>query len=122
MQIVIVGPVATDYAYQPVEAALTQRGQGVTRFRDGASFLAAPDALVAADILYGNGYPCSKALLERAPKLRAVVNPWIGMEGFDIAGASALGILVANGQVPENYLSVAEATIMLMLASLHNFP
>ena len=41
---------------------------------------------------------------------------------FDIAGASALGVVVANGQVPENYLSVAEATIMLMLALSRDLP
>ena len=122
MQIVVVGPAATEYAFAPVEADMRQRGHEVIRYIGAAPFLAKPDALAKADILYGNAYPCTRALLEKAPQLRAVVNPWIGMEGFDIAGATSLGIVVANGQVPENYLSVAEATIMLILACLHNFP
>jgi phosphoglycerate dehydrogenase-like enzyme len=122
MQIVVVGPAATEYAFAPVEAEMKRRGHEVIRFVGGQPFLAKPDALATADILYGNAYPCTRALMEKAPQLRAVVNPWIGMEGFDIAGATSLGIVVANGQVPENYLSVAEATIMLILACLHNLP
>jgi phosphoglycerate dehydrogenase-like enzyme len=122
MQIVVVGPAATEYAFAPVEADMRHRGYEVIRYIGAAPFLAKADALAKADILYGNGYPCTRALLEKAPRLRAVVNPWIGMEGFDLAGATALGIVVANGQVPENYLSVAEATIMLILAGLHNLP
>jgi D-3-phosphoglycerate dehydrogenase len=122
MQIVVVGPAATDYAFIPVEDELRRRGHEVIRYIGAAPFLAQPDALARADILYGSAFPCTRALLETAPQLRAVVNPWIGMEGFDIGGATSLGIVVANGQVPENYLSVAEATIMLILACLQNFP
>jgi D-3-phosphoglycerate dehydrogenase len=122
MQIVVVGPATTEYAFAPVEEELRRLGHDVVRYVGAAPFLTQPDPLATASILYGNGYPCTKALLAKAPQLRAVVNPWIGMEGFDIAGATALGIVVANGQVPENYLSVAEATIMLILACLHNFP
>ena len=122
MQIVVVGPAATEYAFVPVEEELRRRGHEVIRYIGAAPFLAKQDALAKTDILYGNAYPCTRALLEKAPQLRAVVNPWIGMEGFDIAGATSLGIVVANGQVPENYLSVAEATIMLILACLHNLP
>jgi phosphoglycerate dehydrogenase-like enzyme len=122
MQIVVVGPSNTEYAFAPVEEEMRRRGHEVIRYVGAAGFLAEPDALAKADVLYGNGYRCTRPLLETAPRLRAVVNPWIGMEGFDIAAATALGIVVANGQVPENYLSVAEATIMLILACLHNFP
>ncbi len=122
MQIVVVGPAATEYAFVPVEEELKRRGHEVIRYVGAAPFLAKQDALAKADILYGNAYPCTRALLATGPLLRAVVNPWIGMEGFDLAGATSLGIVVANGQVPENYLSVAEATIMLILACLHNFP
>jgi len=122
MQIVVVGPAATEYAYTPVQDELKRRGHEVIRYAGAAPFLAKPDALAKADILYGSGFPCTRALLEAAPQLRAVVSPWIGVEGVDIAAATALGIPVANGQVPENYLSVAEATIMVILACLQNFP
>jgi phosphoglycerate dehydrogenase-like enzyme len=56
----------------------------------------------------------------RAPKLRAVVSPFIGPEGFDEAAATALGIVVANGQVSENFVSIAESTILLILSSLYS--
>jgi D-3-phosphoglycerate dehydrogenase len=56
----------------------------------------------------------------RAPLLRALVSPFIGTEAFDEAAATALGIIVANGQVAENFLSMAESTILLILASLYS--
>jgi phosphoglycerate dehydrogenase-like enzyme len=122
MQIVVVAPPIAEYAIQPVIDEMTRRGHEVIRYKEPPVFLAKEDALARADILFGNGYPCTRALLEKAPKLRAVVTPWIGTEGFDIAAATSLGIVVANGQVAENYLSMAEATVMLILACLHNFP
>lgn len=122
MQIVVVSAPIAEYAFAPVEDEMRRRGHEVVRYQDIAAFLATTDALAAADVLYGSGFPCTRALLAAAPNLRAVVTPWIGTEGFDLAAATALGIVVANGQVPENYLSVAEATIMLILACLYNFP
>ncbi len=122
MQVVVVEARGVDYAILPVEAALKRLGHEVVAYPDLASFLAAADALAAADLLYGSGLVVTAALLERTPRLRAVVTPWIGTESFDIAAATARGIVLANGQVPENYLSMAEATIMVILACLHNFP
>jgi phosphoglycerate dehydrogenase-like enzyme len=49
-----------------------------------------------------------------------VISPFTGTEGFDEAAATELGILVVNGQTPENSESMAEATILLMLASLYD--
>jgi D-3-phosphoglycerate dehydrogenase len=54
-------------------------------------------------------------MLESAPRLSAVVTPSIGVETVDVEAASDLGILVANGAVPENHVSMAEASVMLML-------
>jgi phosphoglycerate dehydrogenase-like enzyme len=122
MQIVVVSQPIAEYAYVPVEEELKRRGHEVIRYKDVAAFLAQENALTKADVLLGSGFSCTQALLATAPSLRAVITPWIGTEGFDLAGATALGIVVANGQVPENYLSMAEATIMLVLACLHNFP
>lgn len=122
MQIVVVSAPIAEYAFVPVEEELRRRGHAVTRYQDVAAFFAKKDALDAADVLFCSGIPCTRELMERAPKLRAVVTPWIGTEGFDIAAATSLGVVVANGQVPENYLSIAEATIMLVLACLYNLP
>ncbi len=122
MQIVVVSAPIAEYAFVPVEDELKRRGHEVIRYREVAAFLAKEDALLSADVLLCGGVPVTRALLERGPRLRALVTPWIGVEGVDIAAATTLGIVVANGQVPENYLSMAEATIMLVLACLHNFP
>ncbi|MDN8617513.1 NAD(P)-dependent oxidoreductase [Variovorax ginsengisoli] len=50
-----------------------------------------------------------------APRLRAVINPTIGVETVDLASATELGILVGNGATPENYLGMAESAMMFML-------
>ena len=121
MQIVIVSHLGIDYAITPVEEELKRAGHEVIRY-DVAAFRAQPNALANADLLYVSGLPCTRAMLEKAPKLRAVVTPWIGVDSIDLAAATERGVVVANGQVPENYLSMAEATIMLVLACLYNFP
>lgn len=58
---------------------------------------------------------CTRLILESAPYLRAVINPTIGIETIDMTSASELGIIVGNGATPQNYVSMAEAAVMLML-------
>ncbi|HLH69175.1 MAG TPA: NAD(P)-dependent oxidoreductase [Candidatus Dormibacteraeota bacterium] len=72
------------------------------------------DVIVAMPSL---SYP--RALLEAAPRLRLVVSGVIGVDNIDVAAATELGIAVANCPAPENVIGVAEATIMLMVALLH---
>lgn len=60
------------------------------------------------------------ALLDAASSLRGIVFPSIGIESVDMAGASARGLIVANGATRENFESMAEATVMLMLALLYD--
>src|SRR3546814_13477673 len=54
------------------------------------------------------------------PDARAVISPIIGYDWIDVEAATARGVLVANGEASENYESMAEATIMLMLVSLYD--
>ncbi len=63
---------------------------------------------------------CSRELLEWAPRLVGVVNPTIAVETVDVAAATERGIIVGHGATPENFNSMAEATIMLMLMCLYN--
>ena len=58
---------------------------------------------------------CPREVMLAAPRLRAIVNPTIGVETIDLAAADELGIVVANGATPENYIAMAEASVMLML-------
>lgn len=59
-------------------------------------------------------------ILDAAPRLRAVVFPTIGTESIDIEAADARGIAIANGPTTENFESMAEATVMLILALLYD--
>jgi phosphoglycerate dehydrogenase-like enzyme len=72
------------------------------------------------DLLVCAGAGCSREAMVHAPSLRAIVSPVIGIDGIDVAAASERGVLVVNGQVPENANSMAEATIMLMLVCLYD--
>ncbi|HZU17805.1 MAG TPA: NAD(P)-dependent oxidoreductase [Candidatus Dormibacteraeota bacterium] len=76
--------------------------------------LAPADVVVAMPPL---SYP--RALLEAAPRLRLVVSGVIGVDNIDVAAATELGIAVANCPTPENVIGMAEATVMLVVALLH---
>lgn len=60
------------------------------------------------------------AAFDAWPRLRAIVSPFTGIEGFDVAGFTQRGILVANGAAEENSTSTAEATILLLLAAWYD--
>lgn len=70
----------------------------------------------ASDVaMFSSRSRCTREVLEAAPNLRAVINPTIGIETIDLAAASDLGIIVGNGATPQNFISMAEAAVMLML-------
>jgi len=62
------------------------------------------------------GYVFDAELIAAAPRLRAVNSLVIGIETIDVDACTDAGILVANGAIEENFLGVAEATVMLILA------
>jgi D-3-phosphoglycerate dehydrogenase len=107
--------------FDTIEPMLAAAGHQVVSYRTRAAFMADPSALAEADVLLAAGQmPCTRAMMQSAPRLRAVISPFTGTEGFDEAAATDLGILIANGQTPENSESMAEATVLLMLASLYD--
>lgn len=109
--------------YDSVEATLRDEGHAVRRYQSAAEFAADGDALDGATILYTLGStPVTRERMERSPQLRAVVSPVVGIEDFDMAAATELGVAIGNGAIPENYISMAEATIMLILACLYDLP
>jgi len=65
------------------------------------------------------GLPCTDRDMALAPRLRAIITPSLGYEGIDVDSATARGIAFANGRVPENFQSVAEAAMLLMLTALY---
>jgi D-3-phosphoglycerate dehydrogenase len=55
-------------------------------------------------------------MLIAARALRGIVSMVIGVDTIDIATAGKLGLVVAHGAMPENYIGVAEATVMFVAA------
>jgi D-3-phosphoglycerate dehydrogenase len=121
-KVVSVGPAALDFIFDPIVAGIRERGYEVVHYTDYGRFERESEtALRSADVLIAvSNFPCTRELMIQAPQLRGLVSPFIGTEGFDEAAATDLGIVVGNGQVPENFLSMAESTILLILASLYS--
>lgn len=76
-----------------------------------------PDAAVIWHVLR----PLSGEDLERAPKLKLVHKMGAGVNTIDVDTATRLGIAVAN-MPGANAPSVAEGTVLLMLAALRRLP
>ena len=115
---------ALDPALDTIAAALVQRGIEVIRGPrsiPGQKHVYPPESHAElfgpCDVLmFSSRSVGSRATMLAAPRCRAIVNPTIGLETVDLAAADQLGIVVGHGAVPENYLGIAEAAVMLMLA------
>lgn len=96
------------------------RGQGCEIVDvDGNDRAALLEALRETDIVLCSpqqGYVFDAELIRAAPRLRAVNSVVIGVETIDVDACTAADVLVANGAIEENFLGVAEATVMLILA------
>jgi len=120
-RIIAVGRQRSLHLFVPVVEILRELGHDVVFYEDSAAFDAVGSGLGDADALIAaSSFACSRALMDSADRLRGIVSPTTGVEGFDLAAATQLGILVANGQTRENVESMAEATILLMLAALYD--
>lgn len=122
MKAVVAGLPGSEILLDPVTAGLSAEGWSVTRFYGGRLEDIVPARWIDAEILVCYGLACGTSQLQTAPRLRGIVSPTIGHEWIDEAAASALGILVVNGAVPENQESMAEAAILLLLAALYDLP
>jgi D-3-phosphoglycerate dehydrogenase len=121
-KVICIGPASLNFIFEPIVAGLRQRDCEVDHYTSHSEFADHSGQVLAkaAVLLAPSSFPCTRQLMERAPRLRAVVSPFIGTEGFDESAATALGVIVANGQVAENFLSMAESTILLILTSLYS--
>lgn len=119
-RVVLVGPRGAAPLLDPIADELAGLGHATTVHYGDASGLG--EAWSDADVAIWLGYPCGHEVLSRAPRLRAVIAPTIGCEWVDQQAATNLGVLVVNGQVPENYESMAEAGMLLILAALYDLP
>jgi D-3-phosphoglycerate dehydrogenase / 2-oxoglutarate reductase len=76
--------------------------------------------LADAEVLVARRDYVGRATLELAEHLRGIVTPGVGVEKVDVAAATQLGIVVANS--PGNSVTVAESTILLVLAVAKQLP
>ncbi|MBV9551881.1 MAG: D-3-phosphoglycerate dehydrogenase [Alphaproteobacteria bacterium] len=120
-RIVAVGRRRSLYLFVSIVERLRASGHDIVFHEDSDAFGAAGGTLSDADVLLAaSSFDCTRALIASGPRLRGIVSPTTGVEGFDLAAATELGVLVANGQTRENVESMAEATILLMLAVLYD--
>lgn len=119
--ITVVGAESLDFLFAGVIEELNERSYRVHRYTDLTSFLSDEQTLAETDVLLTSGnLNCTRTLMMKARRLRAIVSPFSGTEGFDEKAATELGIVIAHGSPPENFESMAEATVMLMLESLYD--
>ena len=122
MNIVIAGRMGGPAALlDDIARALGALGHQVCRYLDADALLSDTACLRETDVLVATPrFRCSRKLMASAPRLRGVVSPVTGIEGIDVSAATDLGVIVANGQTQENSESLAEATILLILAALYD--
>jgi phosphoglycerate dehydrogenase-like enzyme len=77
--------------------------------------------LPEAQVIWHNLRPLTAEDLERAPKLKLVHKLGAGVNTIDVDAATRLGVAVAN-MPGANAQSVAEATVLLMLAAMRRLP
>lgn len=117
-RIVIAGPASAEAFLQKLALAVTSAVADV----DLQLALAVPVEVPCwseTQIFVSFGVPCSGADMDAAPGLKAIITPSLGYEGIDVDAAQGRGIAFANGRVAENFESVAEAAMLLMLTALY---
>ncbi|KQX35290.1 hypothetical protein ASD04_14695 [Devosia sp. Root436] len=123
MGVVMLSESGTLAFFERIETALRRAGVTPTHIRHSVGETIPDAALVDAEVLLAYGhFRCTEAVMRAAPRLRAVVSPWVGTDGFDIEAATRLGIAIVNGQPDEHIQGMAEATVMMILASSYGLP
>jgi D-3-phosphoglycerate dehydrogenase len=112
----------------PPPSAATDGPRLADRLRDAGHEIVITDRWTDADLAHVFGdvdvvvaspaRPYPAELFSVAPRLRLITSPVIGVDTIDLDAASEFGVLVANCPTAENVIGIAEATIMLIVASL----
>jgi D-3-phosphoglycerate dehydrogenase len=89
----------------------------LTEAKDGPELA---EVLADADVLVARRDYVGRKTLDLTTHLRGIVTPGVGVEKVDVAGATELGIVVANS--PGNSVTVAESALLLMLALAKQMP
>jgi D-3-phosphoglycerate dehydrogenase len=110
--------IAEPLAPAGVELFQSQSGWNtiISNPKEYAQHLADADAL-----LVRSAVQVTKAVLEKAPKLRVIGRAGVGVDNVDLDAATEAGVLVMNTP-GGNAVSVAEHTLALMLAMARHIP
>lgn len=123
MGVVMLSENGTSAFFERIEAAFHRAGIAPLHIRHSPGNPISEAVLADADVLLAYGhFRCTEAVMRAAPRLRAVVSPWVGTDGFDIEAATQLGVAVVNGQPDEHTQGMAEATVMMILAASYGLP
>jgi phosphoglycerate dehydrogenase-like enzyme len=85
---------------------------------DGGDLLRCPE-VSKTNVLVCTMIPCGAREMDAMPALQAIVSPLLGYDWIDVDEATCRRIPVVNSEIPESRQSMAEATIMLVLALLY---
>lgn len=119
--LVIVQDATAGQIINDTEKAMVERGHEVLRYETPDRLRADGDVLATADaMLISSNFPYPREFLAMGQRLRAAVFCASGTETIDLDAATELGIAVGHGPTPETYESLAEATILLILALLYD--
>jgi D-3-phosphoglycerate dehydrogenase len=110
--------IAEPLAPAGVELFQSQAGWNtiISNPKEYAQYLADADAL-----LVRSAVQVTRAVLEKAPKLRVIGRAGVGVDNVDLDAATEAGVLVMNTP-GGNAVSVAEHTLALMLAMARHIP
>ena len=85
---------------------------------DDGDLLQCPE-LSKTSVLVCTMVSCGAREMDAMPALRAIVSPLLGYDWIDVEEATRRRVPVVNAEIPETRQSMAEATIMLVLALLY---
>lgn len=117
--VVIAGPATAGAFLERVRLELAESGPPVVLLT-GPGALACFERWESVRVVVPFALPFAAEEMDRAPRLQAIVVPSLGYEGIDLDAATERGIIVANGAAQENFDSVAEAAVMLILMCLYD--
>ncbi len=119
-RVVVIGDTRAERLLGPIVTALAERGCTVARHESATAALADDRRETTPVILAMGEIACDRTLLDAYPNVRMVASTVIGYERIDVPAATQRGVAVANAYSPQTVESMAEATILLVLAALYD--
>ena len=113
--VVILDHPNVQYVVQGISSQLKAMGLEVSVLPATDTPLSIPDCDA---LLTCSSFSCTAQVMDSLPRLKGIAALATGTESIDIKAATQRGLPVVHPQPPENVVSIAEGTIMLILASL----